>query len=190
MPETQTQDPPVVDAASPVVDGLLELVRTKIPEQRQRLKDKLKDMTLEGLGRELHGTVLPLLERLGGEVFNIRAWAAHAIAHHADVINDLASRVEGLEEMLFSGESQLSPEDAVLFSSVTHALEQMTVEAKKVTTDPAGLKKLDELLMICQQSKDRIDQIEVSTDDEDEDEGEDEGDQVAMTAPAALGPSN
>lgn len=159
-------------------DALLQLITKIIPFDRNRIKEMAQTIGEEEkaasrLAREIHGTVLPLIERVGRELHNLRSWAANSVQHHASVINDIAERVEALEQMIMGGESQLLAEDAQLLARVAHALEGMAEEAKKHTTDPAGIAKLDELLALAVMARQRIEEIEVT-----EDDGDDEDDDV------------
>lgn len=149
-------------------DALTKL-REDLPREKQRLKH-LKDVSLQELQEELASTVVSCLQETVEQVFLFRHWAAHAHQAHADSLDSHEERLEVLESMIFGGDSQLTSEDAVLFSKIAYALQGFVEQAKEQTTDEEGQSKLAELDALCRAAQQRIAAIEVSEGDDEEGE--------------------
>jgi hypothetical protein len=164
-------------------DKLAQLVGQEIRKETQRLSHQ--DANLEQLKRELVMTVLPIVQDLGSELLQLRGWANEYFNHHADQLDDHEARLTVMEDIA-SDESRLDPDDAELFAKLVAACEVLAEQALATTTDPSGKKKLEEVLEVTKQARERLVQI-VEGDEDDEGEEGDEDAEGEVEQAAAEG---
>jgi hypothetical protein len=156
-------------------DKLTTLITEDLGRESERIGSQ--KASVDQLRNEMTGTVLSLIKDLGMSVLEFRNWAAFSHKEHSDHLDEHEARLALLEDSVFSGGTQLSQQDADMFSMVVAAAESFAEQAIKVTVDSAGKSKLQQVLDLCKQARVRIEESTVSEDeDDDDDEDGDEQD--------------
>jgi hypothetical protein len=168
-----TTQTPQLPAAQQPPDKLTVLIRDDLPREVKRIAGQ--DATLEQLKSEIVHTVCSLLGDLGMSVVEFRNWAVRSQHEHSDHLDDHEQRLTILEESVFSAGTQLSQEDADMFSKVVAAAEALAEQGVEQTSSSEGKAKLQEVLDLCKQATERIEETTISVDDDDGDGEEDDG---------------
>jgi hypothetical protein len=153
-------------------DALLELVRVEIPTELKRMKRQ--EPSTANIHAELHGTVGSFVKSLGDYMVEIRDWVNEMHLIHADHLEALEARIDGVED--YGTETQILPADADILLKVVIACKLLASElaAGPVSErDDEGKRKLAEIIALCDQSE-KIVQENVFYGD-DGDDGDDDG---------------
>lgn len=174
------QLPKKLDDLQAHTQRLTALADSEDPADAQKLQAEIGRTVMAFIGENVEDLI-----EFGTAMLQFRNWAlfgheqhATLLDEHSDRLEDHSERVNALEVML-GGDSQLSPEDAQLFSTVAIAAQSFAEESLKVTSDPNGRLELEKILMVAKAAQERIDEIEVEIDEDDEEEDDD------VTPPAA-----
>lgn len=164
----------------------LQQLAAELPREAERIAKQ--QGSAEQLTNELARTVLPMVQELTIAVIEFRNWAAYSHGEHAEHLDDHEARVSSLEESVFEQSTQMSQDDADLFSKIIAAAEAFAEQALVHTSDATGKAKLQEVLDLCNEARERIAESTVDDSDDDDSEQDDEDDgqdtEVAPTEPA------
>jgi hypothetical protein len=196
---------PPAAVAQALPDAMGQLILGQLPKKLEDLErdtlriTKLADGDTEEsrtqlraeIGRTVMAWMTENIEDLmsfGTAVLQFRNWAAFAHGEHASHIDDHHDRIAVLEAVMLGGDSTLSADDAELFNSVAIDAEYFATESLKVTSDPEGRAKLEEMIARARRAQERIDEVEVDEDDDDDgDEGDEGDDTVSGLTPTPTG---
>jgi hypothetical protein len=177
----QPESPPVAEITAPAArpqqaeaDTLANLTYRDIPKFKDQIR-KLDEVTPERLQEIIYGTVVSLIQDLGVEVYRLRAWDIDRYLAINASLDEVATRVEELEALLYGQDSQLTEADAELYTTIASACEGFVDHALGATHDPEGRSKLEALKEMCTQAKARIDETVIADDDDDDEGGESGG---------------
>lgn len=152
-------------------DTLAKLTYREIPKFKDQIR-QLKDPTPEKLQEVVYGTVISLVQDVAVELFRLRGWNIDQVLGLTGGFDEMATRLEDLEALVYGQDSQLIEQDAELFTLLANACEGFVEHALTGTHDPEGRQRLDELQELCKRAKARIEEIAISDGDDDDDGGD------------------
>jgi len=167
-----------------MVDTWAKFIKSDLPAEIERLRKK--PMGVEQLQVEMHSTVLHALVQIGDWVVRMRDDVYSRLADVEVDIEGLDDRVQSVEPE--AEDTQLLPEDAQAIGKLSTAAKILAEESLKLTTDPTGVAKLQEIISIADYCATLVSEKTIEVEPEDDEDAEPgDGDGVTVDGVAEVG---